>query len=100
MAAELTKTRLPAARSDSSPDAANRTGLSSQNMALTEGAGGDRRPLSARWMTDELVAYTRRVWSAYLGQPVTEAEAVEMLANVRNLALAILAAEEDGEQTP
>lgn len=100
MAAELTKTRPSAARSDSSPEAANRTGLSGQNMALTEGAGRDRRPLSARWMTDELVAYTRRVWSAYLGQPVTEAEAVEMLINVRNVALAILAAEEDGEQTP
>jgi len=51
-------------------------------------------------MTDELVAYTRRVWSAYLGQPVTEAEAVEMLTNVRNVGLAILAASEDGEQVP
>lgn len=69
-------------------------------MALTGGAERDHRPVSARWMTDELVAYTRRVWSAYLGQPVTEAEAVEMLTNVRNVGLAILAASEDGEQVP
>ena len=64
-------------------------------MALLENAKREQRPLSTRWMSDELIAYTQRVWSAYLGQPVTETEAVEMLTNVRNVVLAILATEEE-----
>jgi len=99
MAAELTKASPRMGRSDSAAGAANQTGLSGQIMALTEAAKRERRPLSTRWMTDELIAYTQRVWSAYLGHPVTEAEAVEMLTNVRNVALA-LAAAEDGEPRP
>jgi len=53
-------------------------------------AGSRRRPLSADWITDELVAETRRVWSRYLRRVVTDEEAIEMLINVRNAALAIL----------
>lgn len=98
MAGQLTVARP--GRSDSSVNAADSTGLPGQIMALTEGVGRDWRPLSTAWMTEELVAYTRRVWSAYLGHPVTEAEAVEMLTNVRNVAMAIMAAEERDEATP
>ena len=100
MAAIMTGKHAAAARSNSPPKSAESTGLPGSNMALTVGAGRDWRPLSAKWMTDELIAHTRRVWSAYLGQPVTEAEAVEMLTNVRNVGLAILTAEEDGEIAP
>lgn len=53
-------------------------------------AGPRRRPLSAKWITDELLAETRRVWTRYLGRVVTDDEAIEMLINVRNAALAIL----------
>lgn len=53
-------------------------------------AGSRRRPLSSDWITDELLAETRRVWSRYLGRVVTDDEAIEMLMNVRNAALAIL----------
>ena len=56
-------------------------------------AGGRRRPLSAAWITDALIAETRRVWSRHLGRVVTQEEAIEMLINVRNVALAIMAAE-------
>ena len=101
MAAEMTPESTPIDRSDSASGAANRTGLSGPIMALTESANCDRRPLSTRWMTDELIAYTQRVWSAYLGHPVTEAEAVEMLTNLRNLASALLTtSEEEGESQP
>lgn len=96
MAAALTARRPPPGRADSVAGASHSTGLSGPVMALTEAAKRERRPLSTRWMSDELIAQTQRVWSAYLGQPVTEAEAVEMLTNVRNVALA-LAAAEDGE---
>lgn len=52
--------------------------------------GSRRRPLSSGWITDELLAETRRVWSRYLGRVVTDEEAIEILINVRNAALAIL----------
>jgi len=50
----------------------------------------DQRPLSTRWMSDKLIADTRRVWSEYLAKPVSEAEAIEMLTNVRHFALALI----------
>lgn len=102
MAAELTAERLAAGRLDSAGRASNSTGLPGQIMALTEAAKSEQRPLSTRWMSDELIAYTQRVWSAYLGRPVAEAEAVDMLTNVRNVALALMAAreQEDGDTTP
>lgn len=60
-------------------------------------AGGRRRPLSAAWITDALIAETRRVWSRHLGRIVTEEEAIEMLINVRNAALAIMAVADEGD---
>ncbi|MCG3128290.1 MAG: hypothetical protein CHACPFDD_03168 [Phycisphaerae bacterium] len=53
-------------------------------------AGPRRRPLSAAWITDELLAETRRVWSRHLRRDVHDEEAIEMLINVRNAAMAIL----------
>ena len=100
MAAEITQFPSASDRSDSLQNAAIWTGFTGEFMALSGGAERDKRPLSSRWMTDELIAYTRRVWSTYLGYPVTEAEAIEMLTNVRNVALAIQAAKEEGEPTP
>lgn len=55
-----------------------------------QAAGPRRRPLSAAWITDELLAETRRVWSRHLRWIVDDEEAIEMLVNVRNAALAIL----------
>jgi hypothetical protein len=54
-----------------------------------------RRPLSEEWITDELVAETRRVWSRHLRRVVTDEEAIEMLINVRHAALAIMGTEVD-----
>ena len=72
----------------------NPTGLSGQNMALIPYIKRDQRPLSTRWMSDKLIAETQRVWSAYLTRPVDEAEAIEMLTNVRHLALALMTDDE------
>ncbi|MEP0846185.1 MAG: hypothetical protein HRF50_05100 [Phycisphaerae bacterium] len=52
--------------------------------------GPRRRPLSAQWITDQLLADTRRVWSRHLRRVVTDDEAIDMLINVRNAAVAIL----------
>lgn len=59
-------------------------------------AGPSRRPLSAEWITDELLAETRCVWSRHLRRVVNDEEAIEMLINVRNAAMAILGIGVDG----
>jgi hypothetical protein len=43
----------------------------------------DLLPLSQQWMTPELIAETQAVWSPYAGHPLTVAEAVELMANVK-----------------
>jgi len=43
------------------------------------------RPLSISWITDDLLQYTREVWSKAYGRPVSEDEAVEMLLNIKRL---------------
>ncbi len=59
----------------------------------THGAGGaPERPLSLAWITDDLVTYTREVWTGQLGREVSEEEAVEMLVNVKRVAEAMLRA--------
>lgn len=74
-----------------------RTGLPRQNVALKSVAKSPR-PMSADWITDDLIAETRRVWSGHLGRIVSEDEAIEMLMNVRNAALAIMAAGTNGAE--
>lgn len=44
------------------------------------------KPLSLAWMTDELIGRTRTVWSRAYGRPLSEAEAIEILSNVRRFA--------------
>lgn len=67
-----------------------RTGHLRPNEESRTSTGPRRRPLSAEWITDELLAETRRVWSRHLDRVVNDDEAIEMLINVRNAALAIL----------
>ncbi len=39
-----------------------------------------------QWMSDELLAETRRVWSHAYGRVISEDEAVEILMNVKRFA--------------
>ena len=48
------------------------------------------------WMSDELIAETRRVWSVAYGRVISADEAVEILGNVRRFASVMLRAESDG----
>jgi hypothetical protein len=74
------------------------TGFPVENPAHWGSKGPSRRPLSLAWISDELIAETRRVWSNHLRRVVGEDEAIEMLVNVRAAALAILAVtEKEGE---
>jgi hypothetical protein len=50
------------------------------------------RPLSTAWITDELLERTRRVWSRVYKRPIDEAEAVEILMNVKRFAEVLLKA--------
>ena len=55
--------------------------------------GQDRapaRPASQAWISDGLIAETRRVWLNEFGRIVTDAEAVEILSNFKRLAEVLL----------
>jgi hypothetical protein len=56
------------------------------------------RPTSIGWLSDELVADTRRVWSKAYGRVLSVDEAVEILTNLRRLAEVLLRAEQEGKQ--
>ena len=49
-------------------------------------------------MSDELIADTRRVWSAAYGRVISADEAVEILNNVRRLADVLVRAERERKQ--
>lgn len=45
-----------------------------------------RPSLEAEWITEDLIARTRKVWSNYLGRDVPPEEATEILLNVHMIA--------------
>jgi hypothetical protein len=56
-----------------------------------------QRPLSLAWISDELLAETRDVWSEVYGRPVDEAEAVEILMNAKRFAEVLIQAVKEME---
>jgi hypothetical protein len=56
------------------------------------------RPLSMAWITDDLLADTRRVWSRAYGRVIAEEEAIEILMNVKRFAETMLRAEEQNNE--
>jgi hypothetical protein len=56
------------------------------------------RPLSMAWITDDLLAETRRVWSKAYGRVIADEEAIEILMNVRRFAETMLRAEEQNNE--
>ncbi|MGL4464599.1 MAG: hypothetical protein ACRC1K_20800 [Planctomycetia bacterium] len=49
-----------------------------------------RRPLSLAWVSDELIAETRRLWSARYEREISVEEAIEILQNVKRFAEMLL----------
>lgn len=69
---------------------AEMTGLVGQNEQVCPSnpratAAAARNIPGAAWIDDEAVADTIAVWAPYYGGKLTEAEAVEILMNVKNL---------------
>lgn len=48
------------------------------------------RPLDIAWITDELIAEHRRVWSRMYGRDISESEAIEIIMNIKRLAEIVL----------
>ena len=69
-------------------------GLLPENVAPDQVLG---RPLSIAWISDELLAKTRRVWSKAYGRPISTEEAVEILTNVKRMAQVLLKAKRGGD---
>jgi hypothetical protein len=70
------------------------TGLG-RGSPLTVGPTADRPP-SRAWITDELIAEHRRVWSRAYRRPVSAEEAVEIIMNIRRFAEAVINAQREG----
>ena len=67
------------------------TGFPPEESAHGDLPGADsERPLSLAWISDDLLAHTRDVWSRHLGRDVSEDEAIDMLLNVKRLAETLL----------
>lgn len=49
-----------------------------------------RRPLSLAWVSDELLAETKQLWSARYEREISAEEAVEILQNVKRFAEMLL----------
>ncbi len=72
-------------RSEKSKDLSDIPGL--------PGAGA----LETRWMTEDLIARTQEAWGDYLGREVDREEAMEILFNVQQIALAFYLAGTEGD---
>ena len=59
--------------------------------------GAGRRPMSMAWISDSLLEQTIEVWSEAYGRPVGEAEAVEILMNVKRLGEVLNARKEQNQ---
>ncbi len=89
---------VPPQGSDEMDERPECTGFPAQNEQRGEGTEGEGRlPLSAAWISPDLLAETRRVWSKVYGRPVTQEEAVHILTNVRRLVEVLMETELEEE---
>ena len=68
------------------PIPARSAGFPRENEHHDEVPEAPRRPLSAAWITDELIDETKRVWSPEYGRVLSADEAIEILMNVKRFA--------------
>lgn len=57
------------------------------------------RALSTAWVSDELLAETRDVWSEAYGHEIDDAEAMEILMNVKRLGEVLMKARKEIDHT-
>ena len=78
-----------------SPDRPEPAGQSLNVEAQCDPAGGDG-PLETAWISEELIARTQDVWGRYLEREVDREEAIEMLINVKRIAMVFYQAQREG----
>jgi hypothetical protein len=72
------------------------TGCNGPEMEhVTEPEEASERPLSMAWISEELLAETREIWTEAYGRPVGDMEATEILMNVKRMATALLKAKKE-----
>lgn len=54
---------------------------------------GPGLPLSLEWISEELIQETQAVWSKAYGRVISRDEAIEMLVNVKHVALVFMTSE-------
>ena len=81
--------RLPPAQNDRT-NGGDITGFSSPDETGLCVPVPVRRPLSLAWVSDELIAETRRLWSARYEREISVEEAIEILQNVKRFAEMLL----------
>ena len=77
------------------PDGPEPTGQSLNVEAQCDPAGGDG-PLETAWISEELIARTQNVWGEYLQREVGREEAIEILMNVKRIAMVFYQARQEG----
>jgi hypothetical protein len=89
--ADMTGNSADIAASGARQNPSERTGCSrGKALHVSVSDGISDRPMSIAWITDDLLRYTREVWSKAYGREVAEDEAIEMLVNVKRLAEVML----------
>jgi len=78
-----------------SPDGQELPGQSLNVEAQCDPASGDG-PLETAWISEGLVARTQDVWGRYLQREVNRDEAIEMLVNVKRIAMVFYQAGQEG----
>ena len=78
-----------------SPDGPEPTGQSLNVEAQCDPASGDG-PLETVWISEELIARTQNVWGEYLQREVGREEAIEILMNVKRIAMVFYQARQEG----
>jgi len=81
--------RLPSVQKDRT-SGGDITGFSSPNEPGLCVPVPVRRPLSLAWVSDDLIAETRRLWSARYEREISVEEAIEILQNVKRFAEMLL----------
>ncbi len=79
----------------SSPQSQELTGQSLNVEAQCDQPSGNG-PLATQWMSEALIARTQDVWGRYLEREVDRDEAVEILLNVKRIAMVFHDARQEG----
>jgi len=79
----------------SSPQSPEPTGQSLNVEAQCDQSSGNG-PLATEWMSEALIARTQDVWGRYLEREVDRDEAVEILLNVKRIAMVFYEARQEG----